>query len=63
MEHVVEVRNYLSRIADAIVKNDIIELRHITIEAIHDYTSDNINNKELYVIKSMVNIGILASIK
>ena len=63
MEHVVKVRHYLNRIADAIVENDMIELHVITNEAVEDYISDNITYKELYVIKAMTAIGTVASIK
>ena len=63
MEHVVKVSHYLNQIADAIAENDMIELHLITSKAIDDYTSDNITYKELYVIKAMVAIGIVASIR
>ena len=62
MKNAVKVRNYLYRIADAIVENDIKELHLITEEATVDYTSDNITYKELHVISTMTNIGTVVSI-
>ena len=63
MENAVKVRNYLNRIADAIVENDINELHIIMLDAVADYTSDNITYKELYVIRAMNDIGTIASIR
>ena len=62
MKNAVKVRNYLYRIADSIVENDIKELHLITEEATVDYTSDNITYKELHVISTMTNIGTIVSI-
>lgn len=63
MKNAVKVRNYLNRMTDAIVENDIRELHIITLEAVADYTSDNITYKELYVIRAMNDIGTIASIR
>lgn len=62
MKNAVKVKNYLYRIADAIVENDIKELHIITHEATVDYTSDNITYKELHLVMTMTNFGTVVSI-